>query len=284
MSRTVFVNGDYLPEAEAKVSVFDRGFLFADGVYEVVSVLGGRLIDFDGHMARLRRSLGELQMEMPLTEGELLAMHRELVARNAVDEGMVYMQVTRGAADRDFAFPPPGTPQSVVAFTQAGQLIDRASARDGLRVVTVPDIRWGRRDIKTVQLLAPSLAKMAAKAAGVDDAWMVEDGVVTEGTSNNAYIVAGGAIITRNLSRSILHGITRAAVLRLAAEAQMRIEERPFTVEEAKAADEAFITSASAFVTPVIEIDGVAVGSGAPGPIAARLREIYVADARAAAV
>ena len=283
MSRTVFVNGAYVPEAEARISVFDRGFLFADGVYEVVSVLGGKLVDFDGHMARLRRSLGELRMEMPLTEAELLAMHRELVARNAVDEGMVYMQVTRGAADRDFVFPPPETPQSVVAFTQVGALIDRASARDGIRVVTVPDIRWGRRDIKTVQLLAPSLAKMAAKTAGVDDAWMVEDGVVTEGTSNNAYIVAGGAIVTRNLSQSILHGITRAAVLRLAAEAQMRVEERPFTVEEAKAADEAFITSASAFVTPVVEIDGAAIGSGAPGAIAARLREIYIADARAAA-
>lgn len=284
MSRTVFVNGAYVPEDQARVSVFDRGFLFADGVYEVVSVLGSRLVDFDGHIARLRRSLGELAMGMPMSEADLLAMHRELVARNGLDEGMVYMQVTRGAADRDFIFPPEDTPQSVVAFTQAAQLVDRASARTGIRVITVPDIRWSRRDIKTVQLLAPSLCKMAAKKAGADDAWMVEDGMVTEGTSNNAYIVEGGAIITRDLSESILHGITRAAVLRLAREAQMRIEERAFTVEEAKAADEAFVTSASTFVTPVIEIDGLPVGSGAPGPIAARLREIYIADARASAV
>ncbi len=284
MSRTVFVNGAYVPEDQARVSVFDRGFLFADGVYEVVSVLGSRLVDFDGHIARLRRSLGELAMGMPMSEADLLAMHRELVARNGLDEGMVYMQVTRGAADRDFIFPPEDTPQSVVAFTQAAPLVDRASARTGIRVITVPDIRWSRRDIKTVQLLAPSLCKMAAKKAGADDAWMVEDGMVTEGTSNNAYIVEGGAIITRDLSESILHGITRAAVLRLAREAQMRIEERAFTVEEAKAADEAFVTSASTFVTPVIEIDGLPVGSGAPGPIAARLREIYIADARASAV
>jgi D-alanine transaminase len=284
MSRTVFVNGDYVPEAEARVSVFDRGFLFADGVYEVVSVLGGKLIDFDGHMARLRRSLDALGMEMPMAEAELLAMHRALLARNDLDEGMVYMQVTRGAADRDFVFPPEGTPRTVIAFTQAAPLVDKPSARNGIRVITAPDIRWGRRDIKTVQLLAPSLAKMAAKAAGADDAWMVEEGFVTEGTSNNAYIVAGDTIITRDLSPSILHGITRVAVLRLAREAQMRLEERPFTVEEAKAADEAFITSASSFVTPVIEIDGLPIGSGAPGPVAARLREIYIADARATAI
>ncbi|PZQ46694.1 MAG: D-amino acid aminotransferase [Rhodovulum sulfidophilum] len=284
MSRTVFVNGAYLPEDEARVSVFDRGFLFADGVYEVVSVLDGKLIDFAGHMARLRRSLGELAMAMPMEEAEFLAMHRALVERNGLGEGMVYTQVTRGAADRDFAFPPATTPPTVVAFTQAAPLVDRPSARDGIRVITMPDIRWSRRDIKTVQLLAPSLAKMAAKRAGVDDAWLVEDGVVTEGTSNNAYIVAGGEIITRDLSASILHGITRAAILRLAGEAQMRLVERPFTIEEAKAADEAFITSASTFVTPVIEIDGLPIGVGAPGPVAARLREIYIADARATAV
>ena len=284
MSRTVFVNGAYVPEEEARVSVFDRGFLFADGVYEVVSVLGTRLVDFGGHMARLRRSLGELGMGMPMEEAAFLEMHRALVARNGLDEGMVYTQVTRGAADRDFLFPPEGTAQTVVAFTQAAALIDRVSARAGIRIVTLPDIRWGRRDIKTVQLLAPSLCKMAAKRAGADDAWMVEDGMVTEGTSNNAYLVAGDTIVTRDLSASILHGITRAAVLRLAREARMRLEERAFSVEEAKAADEAFITSASTFVTPVIEIDGLPVGSGAPGPVAARRREIYIADARASAV
>lgn len=277
------MNGAYVPEAEARVSVFDRGFLFADGVYEVVSVLDGRLVDFDGHMARLRRSLDALGMAMP--ETDLLAMHRELVARDGLGEGMIYMQITRGApGDRDFLFPPEDTPPTVVAFTQEAALVDRASARRGIRVATVPDIRWARRDIKTVQLLAASLAKMAAKRAGADDAWMVEDGLVTEGSSNNAYIVAGDTIITRDLSHSILHGITRAAVVRLAREARMRLEERAFTVEEAKAADEAFITSASTFVTPVIEIDGLPIGSGAPGPVAARLREIYIADARASAI
>lgn len=284
MGRTVFVNGEFVPEEEARVSVFDRGFLFADGVYEVVSVLGGKLVDFAGHMARLRRSLGELAIAPPMEEAGLLVMHRELVARNGLEEGLVYLQVTRGAADRDFIFPPAETPRTVVAFTQAGPLVDKPAGRQGLRIITVPDIRWARRDIKTVQLLAPSLCKMAAKQAGKDDAWMVEDGVVTEGTSNNAYIVAGDTIITRDLSNSILHGITRASVLRLAREAQMRLEERPFTVEEAKAADEAFVTSASSFVTPIVEIDGLLIGEGAPGPVAARLREIYVADARKSAI
>ncbi len=281
MSRTVYVNGAYLPEEEARISVFDRGFLFADGVYEVTSVLGGKLIDFAGHLGRLHRSLGELELTLPVSDAELEAIHRELVARNAVDEGMVYLQVTRGAADRDFAYPEAATP-SLVLFTQVKTLIGSASARNGIRVITVPDIRWGRRDIKTVQLLAPSMCKMMAKKAGKDDAWMVEDGFVTEGTSNNAYIVTGdGVIVTRQLGTEILHGITRAAVLRLAREAQMKVEERPFTVDEAKAAAEAFFTSASAFVTPVVEIDGVPVGGGAPGPVATRLREIYISESRA---
>lgn len=284
MSRTVYVNGAYVPEEEARISVFDRGFLFADGVYEVTSVLGGKLIDFAGHVARLHRSLGELEMTLPVTDAELLAIHRELVARDGVEEGMVYLQVTRGAADRDFAYPEAAVP-SLVLFTQSKPLIDSASARNGIRVITVPDLRWARRDIKTVQLLAPSICKMMAKKAGKDDAWMVEDGFVTEGTSNNAYIVTtDGVIVTRQLGTEILHGITRAAVLRLAREAQMKVEERPFTVEETKAAAEAFFTSASAFVTPVIEIDGAAVGAGTPGPVATRLREIYIAESRAHAI
>jgi D-alanine transaminase len=283
MSRTVYVDGEYLPEGEAKVSVFDRGFLFADGVYEVTSVLGGKLIDFPGHAARLRRSLAELAMPEPATEEELLAIHHELVARNGVEEGMVYLQVTRGAADRDFVFPEEPKP-TLVLFTQAKSLIDNPAAERGLSVISIPDRRWGRRDIKTVQLLYPSMGKMMAKAAGADDAWMVEDGHVTEGTSNNAYIVKGNTIVTRHLGNEILHGITRAAVLRFAREAQMSVEERPFTVEEAMAADEAFITSASAFVMPVVEIDGQAIGSGTPGPVGARLREIYLDEMRRAAV
>ena len=286
MTRIVYLNGDYLPETEAKVSIFDRGFLMADGVYEVTSVLGGKLIDFGGHARRLQRSLDELEMTNPLTEDEWLAIHRELVARNGIDEGMIYLQVTRGnPGDRDFAYPPADLPPTVVLFTQAKTgLADNPAARTGWKVISIPDIRWGRRDIKTVQLLYPSMGKMMAKKAGVDDAWFTEDGFVTEGTSNNAYIVKGNRIVTRALSSDILHGITRAAVLRLAREAQMEVEERNFTVDEAKAADEAFVTSASAFVMPVVQIDGAAVGTGKPGQIATRLREIYLDEMRKAAV
>ena len=234
MTRTVYVNGEYLPEDEAKVSVFDRGFLFADGVYEVTSVLGGKILEFPGHIKRLQRSLDELEMTNPLSEDEWLEVHRQLVARNAVEDGLVYLQVTRGAADRDFAYPADATPTSIVLFTQSKPgLADNPVAKTGIKVISIPDIRWGRRDIKTVQLLYPSMGKMAAKKAGADDAWMIEDGHVTEGTSNNAYIVKGRKIITRQLSSDILHGITRAAVLRFAQEAQMEVEERLFTIDEA---------------------------------------------------
>jgi len=286
MSRTVFVNGRYLPEEQATVSVFDRGFLMADGVYEVVSVLDGRLLDFDGHMKRLARSLEELAMARPMSDEELLEAHRRLVAENGITDGLVYLQVTRGnPGDRDFAYPPEGTTPTVVMFTQSKPgLAENPQAEIGLRVCTVPDLRWSRRDIKTVQLLYPSMAKMESKARGCDDAWMVEDGLVTEGTSNNAYIVKDGTIITRALSSDILHGITRAAVLRLAAEAQLGVEERSFTVDEAKAADEAFITSASAFVMPVVELDGTAIGTGKPGPVSRRMREIYVEEMRRTAI
>ena len=286
MTRIVYVNGDFLPEAEAKVSVFDRGFLMADGVYEVTSVLGTKLIDFDGHCIRLARSLAELEMTNPHSDAEWLALFRALVARNAVTDGMVYLQVTRGnPGDRDFAYPAADLAPTVVMFTQAKPgLAENPAAKTGWKVISVPDIRWGRRDIKTVQLLYPSMAKMAAKKAQVDDSWFVEDGTVTEGTSNNAYIVKGNKIITRQLSSDILHGITRTAVLRFASEAQMEVEERPFTIADAQGADEAFITSASAFVMPVVEVDGVAVGTGTPGKVVARLREIYLDEMRKTAI
>ena len=285
--RTVYVNGDYLPETEAKVSIFDRGFLMADGVYEVTSVLDGKLIDFDGHAVRLQRSLDELDMKNPITKDDLLEVHRELVRLNGVEEGMIYLQITRGAPDdRDFAFPDPETvPCTVVLFTQNKPgLAANPVAQKGIKVISIEDIRWGRRDIKTVQLLYPSMGKMMAKAAGVDDAWMVQDGFVTEGTSNNAYIVKGGKIITRPKTNDILHGITRAAVLRFAEEAQMAVEERNFTIEEAQDADEAFITSASTFVMPVVEIDGAQIGDGKPGSVAPRLREIYLEESRKVAI
>jgi len=277
--RTVFVNGEYLPETEATVSIFDRGFLMADGVYEVTSVLQGKLIDFEGHSVRLERSLNELGMQKPECFDDLLDIHRELVRVNDIDEGLIYLQITRGSdGDRDFVFPDPETTKpTVVLFTQNKPgLANNPAAKKGTKIISIEDIRWGRRDIKTVQLLYPSMGKMMAKKAGCDDAWLIEDGHVTEGTSNNAYIVKGNKIITRGLSNDILHGITRAAVLRFAKEAQMEVEERLFTIDEAKEADEAFTTSASAFVMPVVEIDGIALGDGTPGHVAKRLREIYL--------
>ncbi len=287
MSRTVYLNGAYMAEEDAKVSIFDRGFLMADGVYEVTTVLDGKLIDFDGHAKRLQRSLDELDMVNPISMDDLLEVHRELVRLNGIDLGLIYLQITRGAPDdRDFVFPDPDkTPATIVLFTQNKPgLADSPEAKKGLKIISIADQRWARRDIKTVQLLYPSMGKMMAKAAGCDDAWMVEDGMVTEGTSNNAYIIKDGKIITRNLSTHILHGITRAAVLRYAKEAQMEVEERPFSVDEAQQADEAFVTSASSFVMPVVEIDGAKLGDGTPGPVATRLREIYLEESRKAAV
>ncbi|NBR35681.1 MAG: D-amino-acid transaminase [Rhodobacteraceae bacterium] len=287
MTRTVYVNGEYLPETEAKVSIFDRGFLMADAVYEVTSVLGGKLIDFDGHAVRLERSLNELDMPHPISKDDLLEVHRELVRLNGIEEGMIYLQISRGAPnDRDFVFPDPEvTKPTIVLFTQNKPGLARSPmAQKGMKVISIEDVRWGRRDIKTVQLLYPSMGKMMAKKAGCDDAWMVEDGFVTEGTSNNAYIIKGNKIITRALSNDILHGITRAAVLRFAREAQMDVEERNFTISEAQDADEAFITSASTFVMPVVEIDGKAVGTGSVGPMATRLREIYLDESIKSAI
>lgn len=279
MSRTVYVNGAYVPEEEAKVSVFDRGFLFADGIYEVTAVVDGKICEWEGHVARLERSLGEIGMEMPMSVAELLEVHREMVKRNNLEEGAIYLQVTRGATDRDFLMPE-GLEQTVVLFTQAKKLTGEKS---GLRVVSVPDIRWGRRDIKTVQLLAASLMKTEAKKQGKDDCWMVEEGFVTEGSSNNTYIITKeGKVITRNLTNSILPGITRKSVLRLVKELDMEIEERPFTIEEAQNAAEAFMTAATSFVTPVIEVDGVELGDGTPGPVTRRLSEVYIEESRKA--
>lgn len=283
-SRIVYVNGDYLAEEAAKISVFDRGFLFADAVYEVTSVLDGRMLDFEGHMRRLHRSLGELDIAAPAEDAAIEAIHRELMARNALTEGLIYLQVSRGAADRDFLYPAEAVP-SLVLFTQEKKLRASPAAQKGLKVIAVPDIRWARCDIKTVQLLAPSMCKMVAKKAGADDAWMIEEGgLVTEGSSNNAHIVTrDGTIVTRDLSNAILHGITRAAVLRCAEEAQMRVEERPFHRDEVTEAAEAFITSASSFVTPVVAFDGQPIGDGTPGPVTRRLREIYIETALARA-
>ena len=283
MSRIVYVNGRFVPESEAHVSIFDRGFLFGDGVYEVSSVLDRGLVDNSAHLARLERSLGELGMALPATPDEIVRAQKELIARNDLDEGTIYLQITRGPADRDFAYPAEPKP-TLVMFTQKKSIVDNPLAARGITVITVPDLRWRRRDIKTVGLLAASMAKQAALDAGADDVWMIEDGVVTEGSSNNAYIVTGdGVVVTRHLGSEILHGITRAAVLRLSREHQIAVEERAFTVDEAKSAAEAFITSASSFVIPVTGIDGETIGDGRPGAITTRLREIYIESARASA-
>lgn len=279
MSRTVYVNGEYLPEEDAKISVFDRGFLFADGVYEVASILNGKLIDNKAHLIRLQRSLDELEMPAPCSLDEIEAIQLEMVSRNNIEEGLLYLQVTRGAADRDFAYPKDPVP-SLVMFTQEKKIAQSAAADKGISVITQPDLRWDRRDIKTIQLLYPSMAKHEAKKQGADDAWLVEDDFITEGTSNNAYIVTqDDTIVTRQLSTEILHGITRKAVLNLCAERQIKIEERKFTVEEVKNAKEAFFTSASAFVMPVVSIDGETIGDGKPGKLTKRLRELYLEEA-----
>jgi D-alanine transaminase len=279
MSHIAYVNGSYVPETDAKVSIFDRGFLFADGVYEVTPIVNGRLVDFDAHMERLERSLGELKMAWPCTKEEMQAMHMELIKCNALTEGIIYMQVTRGVADRMFNFPKDAT-SSLVAFPQVMQLVDNPNARKGVSVVTTPDIRWLRRDIKSIMLLAPVLGKQEAYEKGAAEAWMVEDGFVTEGTSSNAYIVKDNVVITRPLSNRILAGCTRRALFRLSKEHGVRIEERLFTPDEAYAADEAFLTSASQFVMPITEIDGKRVGGGQPGPVSRKLRELFLEEAQ----
>ncbi|MCI4662378.1 MAG: D-amino-acid transaminase [Neomegalonema sp.] len=279
--RIVHVDGQYLPEDEARISVFDRGFLFGDAVYEVAAVLEGRLIDNEAHLDRLERSLSLLDIPWPCPRAELIERQQELVTRNELQEGLLYLQVSRGAADREFHWEEGMTP-TLVMFTQANALLDNKAVREGIRIATLPDLRWQRRDIKTVNLLPAAWTKQQARAQGFDDAWMVEDGVVTEGTSNNAFIISeDGVLITRQLGNEILHGITRAVVMKLAQEIQLRIEERPFTPEEAKRAREAFVTSATGFVKPVVAIDEAQIADGTPGPISQRLRELYIAEALA---
>ncbi len=277
MSRIVYVNGRFVPFEEATIPIMDRGFLFADGIYEVSAVLNGRLVDNEAHLARLDRSLAEIGIRNPHTIAEWTRLEEELVTRNSLKEGLVYMEVTRGVAERDFAFPPEGTPPTVVMFTQAKNVSANPLAERGAKVITVEDLRWKRRDIKSVALLAQVLAKQQAAAAGVAEAWMHEDGFVTEGGSSTAFIITeDGRIVTRPLSTALLPGITRRAVMRLAEENGLTVEERAFTVEEATQAAEAFFTSASAFVMPVTEIDGTRVGGGQPGPLTRRLRGLYL--------
>ena len=285
MEQIAYVNGSFVPIADAKVSILDRGFLFADGIYEVAAVLDGRLVDNASHLARLKRSVGEISLALPETLDRIQEIEKELVARNDLVNGMVYLEVTRGADNgRDFAFPK-GISPTLIMFTTVKDIVNAPSAKTGIGVITVPDLRWTRRDIKSVALLAQVLAKQAAAEAGAGEAWMIEDGKVTEGGSSSAFILTqDDVLVTRQNSSEILPGCTRKAVVALAQERQLRVEERPFTVEEALAAKEAFITSATLFVQPVISIDGKSVAGGKPGPMTDRLREIYIDFARATAV
>jgi D-alanine transaminase len=285
LDQIAYVNGSFVPLAEAKVSILDRGFLFADGIYEVAAVLDGKLIDSASHLARLERSVGEISLKLPETTKRIEEIQKELVARNNLVNGMVYLEVTRGAdTGRDFAFPKDVKP-TLVMFTSVKDIINAESARTGIGVITVPDIRWARRDIKSVALLAQVLAKQAAAEAGAGEAWMIEDGKVTEGGSSSAFILTkDDVLVTRHNGSEILPGCTRKAVVALAQERQLRVEERAFSVEEALAAKEAFITSATVFVQAVVSIDGKPVANGKPGPMTARLREIYIEFAKATAV
>jgi len=279
-----YLNGSFLPLEQARVSVLDRGFLFADGIYEVAAVIDGKLVDSASHLARLERSTSAIGIALPLSLAEIEAAQKELVARNALTEGLVYLQITRGAdATRDF-LPSPDIRPTLVMFAQAKHFLDVPAARDGIAVATMPDLRWARRDIKSVGLLAQAMAKRAAAEAGAQEAWMVEDGFVTEGASSTAFIVTEDGVVTRPYSQAVLAGCTGAALTALAEESGIGIIRRPFTVAEALAAKEAFITSASTLCQSVVRIDGQEIGGGKPGPIAMRLRALYIDFARRTAV
>jgi D-alanine transaminase len=281
MTRIAYVNGAFLPLDEAKVSILDRGFLFADGIYEVTAVLDGKLVDTPRHMARLERSARELGMTLAETPERIEAIERELIERNGLTEGVVYLQATRGAEDRDF-LPSPDLAPTLVMFTQAKALVDSPAARSGIAVATVPDIRWGRRDIKSVMLLAQVLAKQEAARKGAADAWLVtEDGMVTEGASSTAWILTQESVlVTRDKSHVTLPGCTGDALADLVGELGLTIDFRPFSVAEALAAREAFNSAAGSLILPVVTIDGRPVGDGKPGPVTQRLRELYIEHAR----
>jgi D-alanine transaminase len=282
MSRIAYVNGRYLPHSEARVHIEDRGYQFSDGVYEVCEVHEGRLVDSTRHLARLERSLGELRIREPMTRAALTHVMRETVRRNRVRNGLVYVQVTRGVAPRDHMFPPPDVPPSLVVTARS---IDprkgAAMAERGIEVITVPENRWERVDIKTVSLLPNVLARQIAAEKGAAEAWFVDaGGHVTEGSSTNAWIVDDeGNLITRSADNGILRGITRSVVVDLIAREGGRLIERSFTVEEAVNAREAFVTSATKLLTPVVRIDGRTIGDGRPGPLTLRLRQLYHSQA-----
>ncbi|MFN4310662.1 MAG: D-amino-acid transaminase [Ferrovibrio sp.] len=281
MARVVYVNGQYVPYGQAAVHVEDRGFQFADGVYEVIAIVNGRLVDAEGHLVRLERSLDELRIRHPMTRAAMAIVLNETVRRNRVRQGNIYLQITRGAARREFAFPGDIPPTMVAIARSVDMTKASANAAKGVAAITRPDIRWGRCDIKTVGLLPAALAKQAAKEAGAYEAWLVDrDGHVTEGSSSNAWIVTkDNVLVTRAPSTAILGGITRSAVLELARREGLAVEIRSFTVAEALAAKEAFVTSTTSYAMPVVSLDGKPIGNGGPGVMVARLRALYEAHA-----
>lgn len=279
-----YLNGTFLPLEEARISPLDRGFLFADGVYEVAAVIDGRLIDSASHLARLERSAGALGIRLPVSLAQIEAVQTQLIARNSVTEGLVYLQLTRGAeAGRDF-LAAPDTQPTLFLFVADKPVLDVPAVRTGIAVATMADLRWARRDIKSVGLLAQVMAKQAARDAGAQEAWMVEDGFVTEGASSTAFIVTDEGIVTRPYSQAVLAGCTGAALTALAQESGIAVVHRRFTVAEALAAREAFIASASTLCQSVVRIDGQRIGDGTPGPVAMRLRALYIAFSRATAI
>ena len=277
--RQVYINGDFKKEDEAKVSVFDRGLLFSDSLYEVTTVINGKLIDFNNHMKRLDRSMTELKFKKLLNHLDILIFHRKLIELNNLKEGMIYLQVTRGIADRSFDMPKDKIEPTVLAFTQEKKIIDSESAKNGIKVMTLDDMRWKRCDIKTTQLLYASMAKTEATEKGFDDAWMLREGYVTEGSSSNAWIIKGKIIMTRQSDNLILTGITRDAIFKCAKDLGYEVVTKNITLQDAQSASEAFITSATAFVMPVVKINASQIGDGKPGKFVTALREEYIKQA-----
>jgi D-alanine transaminase len=277
--RQVYINGDFKKEDEAKVSVFDRGLLFSDSLYEVTTVINGKLIDFNNHMKRLDRSMTELKFKKLLNHLDILIFHRKLIELNNLKEGMIYLQVTRGVADRSFDMPKDKIEPTVLAFTQEKKIIDSESAKNGIKVMTLDDMRWKRCDIKTTQLLYASMAKTEATEKGFDDAWMLREGYVTEGSSSNAWIIKGKIIMTRQSDNLILSGITRDAIFKCAKDLGYEVVTKNITLPDVQSASEAFITSATAFVMPVVKINASQIGDGRPGKFVTALREEYIKQA-----
>ena len=282
--RQVYINGEFKKEDEAKVSVFDRGLLFSDSLYEVTTVINGKLIDFNNHMKRLDRSMTELKFKKLLNHEDILAFHRKLIELNNLKEGMIYLQVTRGVADRSFDMPKNEIKPTVLAFTQEKKIIDSESAKNGIKVMTLDDMRWKRCDIKTTQLLYASMAKTEATEKGFDDAWMIRQGYITEGSSSNAWIIKGKIIMTRHSDNLILSGITRDAIFKCAKDLGYEVVTKNISLSDAQSANEAFITSATACVMPVIKINTNQIGDGKPGKFVTALRAEYIKQAVASAI